>query len=214
MREQQSSIPAITSHIVGLASAPSRVSASLRPGCAGLALLTESSVEPSRRHLRDDRACDRARAEHQSIDQSTSNREHIMPEHSITPSIEVRIGRQARLFYAFVTSAPISLDAPSTITLHAAPLADIVGLAADPLTIDITKARSIGRFILVDATELTWQRARFREAPHIIAPADPKLLGLKALEKWIWQRLQTPTVRDVLPRPQAHSRQSTRSRVA
>lgn len=132
-----------------------------------------------------------------------------MPEHSITPSIEVRIGRQARLFYAFVTSAPICLDAPSTITLHAAPLADIVGLAADPISIDVTKARSIGRFILVDATELTWQRARTRQAPHVFASADPKLLGLDALEKWIWQRLQTPTARDVIPRPPARSHQPT-----
>lgn len=132
-----------------------------------------------------------------------------MPEHSITPGIEVRIGRQARLFYAFVTSAPISLDAPSTITLHAAPLADIVGLAADPISVDIVQARSIGRFILVDATELTWQRARVRQVPYIFAPADPRLLGLNALEKWIWQRLQTPTVRDVIPRPPARPHQQT-----
>jgi len=132
-----------------------------------------------------------------------------MPEHSITPSVEVRIGRQARLFYAFVTSAPISLDAPSTITLHAAPLVDIVGLAADPIAVDIDRARSIGRLILVDATELNWQRARVRQVPHIFAPADPRLLGLSALEKWIWQRLQTPTVRDVLPRPATRSHQPT-----
>jgi hypothetical protein len=132
-----------------------------------------------------------------------------MPEHSITPSIEVRIGRQARLFHAFVTSAPISLDAPSTITLHAAPLADIVGLAADPITIEINRARSIGRLILVDATELTWQRARVRQVPHIFAPADPQLLGLHTLERWIWQRLQTPTIRDVVPRPSPRSHQPT-----
>lgn len=132
-----------------------------------------------------------------------------MPEHSITPSVEVRIGRQARLFYAFVTSAPISLDAPSTITLHAAPLADIVGLAADPITIDLSHAQSIGRLTLVDATELTWQRARIRHAPHLFAPADPNLLALNTLEKWIWQRLQTPTVKDVIPRPPARSHHQT-----
>jgi len=132
-----------------------------------------------------------------------------MPEHSITPTIEVRIGRQARLFHAFVTSAPISLDAPSTITLHAAPLADIIGLAADPITIEIDRARSIGRLILVDATELTWQRARVRQIPNIFAPADPHLLGLHTLEKWVWQRLQTPMARDVVRRPSARSHQAT-----
>lgn len=132
-----------------------------------------------------------------------------MPEHSMTPTIDVRIGRQARRFHAFVTSAPISLDAPSTITLHAAPLTDIVGLAADPITIDADRARSIGRLVLIDATELNWQHTRAHQVPHIFAPADPRLLGLSTLEKWIWQRLQTPTVRDVVPRPASRSHRPT-----
>ena len=33
---------------------------------------------------------------------------------AITPSIAVTIGRQVRLFHAFVTTAPAVLDAPST----------------------------------------------------------------------------------------------------
>ena len=43
----------------------------------------------------------------------------------ITPSIGVTIGRQMRLFHAFVTTAPAVLDAPSTVTLYLATLSDI-----------------------------------------------------------------------------------------
>ena len=36
----------------------------------------------------------------------------------ITPSIEVTIGRETRLYHAFITTAPSRLDAPATVTLH------------------------------------------------------------------------------------------------
>ena len=51
---------------------------------------------------------------------------------AITPSIAVTIGRQMRLFHAFVTTAPAVLDAPSTLTLYLATLSDVCGLAAEP----------------------------------------------------------------------------------
>ena len=52
---------------------------------------------------------------------------------AITPSIEVTIGRETRLYYAFITTAPTTLDAPATVTLHTAPLSDVSGMAADPI---------------------------------------------------------------------------------
>ena len=58
-----------------------------------------------------------------------------MSDTSITPSIEVTIGRQTRLYHAFITTAPAVLDAPSTVTLYAGPLKDIAGLAADDLVL-------------------------------------------------------------------------------
>ena len=48
-----------------------------------------------------------------------------------TPSIEVTIGRQTRLYHAFITTAPAAYDAPSTLTLHAASLNDVAGLEGE-----------------------------------------------------------------------------------
>ncbi|MEZ5420283.1 MAG: hypothetical protein R2708_23495 [Vicinamibacterales bacterium] len=59
-----------------------------------------------------------------------------MSDTSITPSIEVTIGRQTRLYHAFITTAPAALDAPSTVTLYTGPLKDIAGLAADDIALD------------------------------------------------------------------------------
>ena len=50
---------------------------------------------------------------------------------SITPSIGVTIGRHTRRYYAHITTAPAALDAPSTMTLSTAPLADVSSLAWD-----------------------------------------------------------------------------------
>jgi hypothetical protein len=45
-----------------------------------------------------------------------------------TTSIGVTIGRHTRLYYAYITTAPANLDAPSTMTLYAATLADVAGV--------------------------------------------------------------------------------------
>ncbi len=116
-----------------------------------------------------------------------------MHDTSITPSIEVTIGRQTRLYHAFITTAPAALDAPSTLTLYAGPLGDVVGFAVDPVTLDTTRARTPSRLILIDTSELAWQRARCRSRAHRLAPADPVLVGLTTLQQWLWQRLQLPT---------------------
>ena len=113
-----------------------------------------------------------------------------MRQLSITPSITVTIGRHARLYFAYVTTAMIELDAPSTMTLHVASLADVAGLAAEELTFDRDRARTPARLVLVDATELAWQRARYRGHHELFVRACPVLVGLNTLQQWLWQRLQ------------------------
>ena len=113
-----------------------------------------------------------------------------MVELSITPSIPVTIGCYTRLYYAFITSAPSRLDAPSTVTLYAATLSDVAVFAASEIAVDAARARTCARLVLVDATELTWQRARCREARHFLAPADGGLVGRNTLQHWLWQRLR------------------------
>lgn len=115
---------------------------------------------------------------------------------SITPSIGVTIGRHSRLYYAYITTAPAALDAPSTMTLHSASLADVVGLACDEIVFEACRARTKARLILVDATERGWQKRRFREHGHLFAPADPMLVGLNTLQNWLWQRLGAAAAED------------------
>jgi hypothetical protein len=120
-----------------------------------------------------------------------------MRQLSITPNIMVTIGRHTRIYYAFVTSAPIDLDAPATMTLYAATFADVAGFAADPITHDRDRAKTPARLVLVDAIELAWQRARYRGNNYLFVRADPVLIGLNTLQHWLWQRLQAPTGSEV-----------------
>ena len=120
-----------------------------------------------------------------------------MTQSSLTPSITVTIGHQTRIYFAFVTTAPMELDSPATVTLHAATLADIAVLAAEPLTRDDIPGKTSARLVLVDAMELAWQRARCRGHQHVLLPAHPVLAGLAALQHWLWLRLQAPTISQV-----------------
>ncbi len=74
-----------------------------------------------------------------------------MRQLSITPSVSVTIGRPARLYFAFVTTAPAKLDSPATMTLHAGTFADVAGFAAEAVTCDASRARTPGRLVLVHA---------------------------------------------------------------
>ena len=65
---------------------------------------------------------------------------------------------------------------------------DATAMAADPIALNTTRARAPGRLVLVDGSELEWQRARYREAQHLFAPADPVLVGLNTLQHWLWNR--------------------------
>ena len=120
-----------------------------------------------------------------------------MTERSLTPNITVTIGHHTRIYFAFVTTAPVELDSPATVTLHAATFADVVSFAAEPITLDPSRAKAHARLVLVDAMELAWQRAKYRGQQHPLLSADPGLVGLNTLQHWLWQRLQAPTTNQV-----------------
>ena len=86
------------------------------------------------------------------------------PSVTVTPHIAVRIGTRTCVYHAFVTTAPPALDAPATVTLYAATASDVAGMAADPDALDTARASAPARLVLVEATELGWQRRRCREA--------------------------------------------------
>lgn len=117
-----------------------------------------------------------------------------MRQSSIPPNVTVTIGRHTRQYFAFITTAPVALDAPATMTLHAATFADVVGFAADAIPFDQLRGRTPARLVLVEALELAWQRARYREQQHALLPADPGLVGLNTLQHWLWTRLQASSV--------------------
>ena len=120
-----------------------------------------------------------------------------MRQLSITPNITVAIGRHTRLYFAFVTTAPVELDAPSTMTLYSATCSDVASFAADAIAFEEAPARTPARLVLVDAMELAWQRARYRGNQHSLQPADPGLAGLNTLQHWLWQRLRSPVSSEV-----------------
>jgi hypothetical protein len=43
----------------------------------------------------------------------------------------VTIGHHTRVYFAFVTTAPVELDSPGTVTLHCATFSEVAGFAAD-----------------------------------------------------------------------------------
>ena len=114
-----------------------------------------------------------------------------MRDLSTIPNITVTIGRHTRQYFAFVTNAPANLDSPGTVTLHTSSMADAVGLAADPITLDPQRGAAPGRLVLIDALELAWQRAKYRGNQHLLLRADPGLVGTNALQHWLWLRSQT-----------------------
>ena len=109
-----------------------------------------------------------------------------------TPTIEIAIGREMRLYHAYVTTAPAKFDAPATLTVHAAPLWDVLWMAAAFLTLDADRAKQPGRLVLVDDTQFDWQEAKYKEAQHLFTPADPGLVGIGALQDSLWNRLRKP----------------------
>jgi hypothetical protein len=109
-----------------------------------------------------------------------------------TPSISVEIGGQRRIYHAFVTTAKPALDGPSTLTLYASDFADVAAFAATPIPFSRELGAKPARVVLVNSTELEWHRATYRSERCLFAPADSQLIGLQALQRWLWQRLSAP----------------------
>lgn len=112
-----------------------------------------------------------------------------MRDHSNRPSIAVTIGCQMRIYHAFVTTAPVRLDGPATMTLYASTFADVAGFAAEAIAFDAALGVAPARLVLVDTTELAWQRARYQSERYLFAPTDPVLVGPNTLQHWLWHRL-------------------------
>lgn len=119
-----------------------------------------------------------------------------MRHDTLSPSITVTIGEHLRVYHAFVTTAAPALDGPATLTLHTASFADVAGFAATPIPFSSEAGRRTTRLVLIDATELAWHRATYRSHGCLLAPVDPHLVGLRALQQWLWSRLQAPTTSD------------------
>jgi hypothetical protein len=91
--------------------------------------------------------------------------------------------------------APTRLDAPSTVTSGIT--RPTARFAADDRALGADTAPTCARLVLVDATEYSWQRARYRDARHVLAPTDAGLVGANTLQHWLWQRLRKPMADDV-----------------
>jgi hypothetical protein len=115
-----------------------------------------------------------------------------MERTTLKPGIFVAIGRQTRYYHAFVTTAPGALDVPATLTLCEGTLSKVSDMAACSIAMDTTRARTPARLVLVEATEPSLQRARWKEGRSFFTAADPVLVGLNELQSWLWHRLKAP----------------------
>ena len=115
-----------------------------------------------------------------------------------TPSaVDVTIGGETRIYQAFVTTAPAGLDRPTTVTLEEASFARVAHLTADPIRFDSTLGNKPARLVLIAEVDLKVQKACYREGRHVLAPADPVLVGRNTLQQWLWDRLAMPTDQEV-----------------
>lgn len=87
----------------------------------------------------------------------------------------------------------LALDAPATLTLYTGSVNDVAGFAADPARLEANTPKSPARVVLVDSSELAWQKARYRQHGDLITPVDAVLVGMPSLQEWLWQRLRGTT---------------------
>ena len=120
-----------------------------------------------------------------------------MLDRPLTPSITVTIGRYTRLYFAFITTAPMELDSSTTITLLADSLLELSCYAEDPFSLDTTRSRYAARLVLVDALECAWQCAKYEGNGHLPIAADPRLAGFNTLQQLLWRLLLTAGLNQV-----------------
>ena len=113
---------------------------------------------------------------------------------SITPRITVTIGGLTRLYLAFVTTAPAELDLPRTVTVDEGPFEEVIGFAADPVTVDAARTHMAARVVLVESGDHAWQRATYRGHRHLFVAADRWLVSPDKLQSSLWQRLERRVV--------------------
>ena len=113
---------------------------------------------------------------------------------SITPRITVTIGGLTRLYLAFVTTAPAELDLPRTVTVDEGPFEEVIGFAADPVTVDAARTHMAARGVLVESGDHAWQRATYRGHRHLFVAADRWLVSPDKLQSSLWQRLERRVV--------------------
>jgi len=112
-------------------------------------------------------------------------------------AVDITIGELTRIYQAFITTAPVAFDGPSTLTLCESSFADVAGLAADPISFDHAFGRTPARLVPIGSTDLVLQRALYREAQYLLAPTDPVLVGRNTLQRWLWHRLAVPSTGEV-----------------
>ena len=120
-----------------------------------------------------------------------------MLDRSLTPSITVTIGRDTRLYFAFITTAPAELDSPATITLRADTLLELSCYAQDPFSLDTTRSRYASRLVLVDAFQRAWQCAKYEGNGHLLIAADPRMADFNTLQEMLWHLLLTASLNQV-----------------
>lgn len=115
-----------------------------------------------------------------------------------TPSaVDVRIGGKTRIYEAFVTTAPVTLDRPSTVTLEESSFARVAHLAAEPIPFDATLGRRRTRLVLIAKADRDLQKACYGEGHYLLAPVDLVLIGQNTLQEWLWNRLAMPSNQEV-----------------
>ena len=114
---------------------------------------------------------------------------------SITPRITVTIGGLTRSYLAYVTTAPAELDLPKTVPVDEGPFEEVIGLAADPVTVDAARTRLPARVVLVESGDRVWQRATYRGNHHLFLEADRWLVSFEKLQSSLWRRLERRVVK-------------------
>lgn len=114
-----------------------------------------------------------------------------MRDLTTTPGLTVRIGSTTRQYFAYVTTAPVVFDSPATLTLQDGSFRDVIAFAGEVVPNDLV--RQTARLVLIDALELAWQRAKYRGHHYLFVTADARLAGTNTLQRWLWQRLESPT---------------------
>ena len=120
-----------------------------------------------------------------------------MFDRSRTPSIAVTIGHRECQYDAVITTAPVTLDLPDTITLLADSLLELSCYAVDPFSLDTTRSQYAARLVLADTLKREWQCATYEGSGHLVIAADPRMADFNTLQQLLWRLLLTASLNQV-----------------